>query len=76
MSRSWLDRITQDVREHLGANDTEAGLVLDDHHVNHFAELDLLQRVAWARELGLDPRTADLLSLPPVARAAARQRAA
>jgi len=25
-----------------------------------------LQRRAWARELGLDPATADLLALPPV----------
>lgn len=69
---SRLDRITQGC---LGANDTEV-VTLDDHHVNHFAELELLQRRAWARELGLDPRTADLLSLPPVAVSTTRQRAA
>lgn len=30
------------------------------------ARLELLQREAWARELGLDPATADLLHLPAV----------
>ena len=73
---SRLDRIRQDAQGHLGANDDAEGLVLDDHHVNHFAELELLQRRAWARELGLDPRTADLLSLPPVPVTVGRQRAA
>ena len=31
-----------------------------------FADRELRQRRAWARELGLDPARVDLLALPPV----------
>lgn len=40
-----------------------------DLTVNLFADRELRQRRAWARELGLDPARADLLALPPVPRA-------
>ena len=42
--------------------------LLSDLFVDTMGRLELLQREAWARELGLDPATADLLALPPVPR--------
>lgn len=45
------------------ANDTGT---ISDRIVDLVARLELQQREAWARELGLDPSTADLLALPPV----------
>lgn len=57
------------------ANDAEAGPVVTDLIVDLVAHLELTQRVAWARELGLDPERVDLLALPPVPRATS-QRAA
>ena len=35
--------------------------------VPSWAICELVQRAAWARELGLDPRGVDLLALEPVA---------
>lgn len=46
------------------ANDNGAATV-DDAWANLIAELEILQRTAWAIELGLDPDAVDLLALPP-----------
>ena len=48
---------------------------VDDDTITELAWCELIQRRAWAQELGLDPDAADLLALAPVppteARAAA-----
>jgi len=47
------------------ADDACAGLV-SDLLADTIARCELLQRMAWARELGLDPDAVDLLHLPAV----------
>lgn len=58
-------RAANDIDHELAAADACEGLV-SDLLADGTARLELLQRIAWARELGLDPATADLLHLPPV----------
>ena len=50
----------------LGRMDTRH--ILDDLDADDIAAAELRQRHLWARELGRDPRTTDLLTLPPVPR--------
>lgn len=50
----------------LEADDDTLPTIPDDD-AGEWAICELAQRAAWAVELGLDPETADLCTLPPVA---------
>ena len=39
-----------------------------DDDAGEWAICELVQRAAWAAEIGLDPRAVDLVALPPVPR--------
>lgn len=58
-------RPENDVEVEQLADDACEGTI-SDLLADSMARLELLQREAWARELGLDPATADLLHLPAV----------
>jgi len=51
----------------LDADDDTRATIPDDD-AGEWAICELVQRAAWAAELGLDPRAVDLLALPPVPR--------
>jgi hypothetical protein len=47
----------------LDADDGTRTTIPDD--AGEWTICELVQRAAWARELGLDPRAVDLVALPP-----------
>lgn len=47
--------------------DDDTRTTLSDDDAGEWAICELVQRAAWARELGLDLRAVDLLALPPFA---------
>ena len=55
METSRLDPDTDD--------DTRATIPDDD--AGEWAICELVQRAAWAAEIGLDPRAVDLVAMPP-----------
>ena len=53
------------------ADPEDRGALISDADLERLALAEEAFRAQWAREVGLDPETADLDALPPVAPAAA-----
>lgn len=45
--------------------DDDTRTTIPDDDVGEWAICELVQRAAWAQELGLDPRAVDLVALSP-----------
>lgn len=60
----------------LGVDPEDRGALISDADLERLALAEEAFRAQWARELGLDPETADLDALPPVEPAAAPARRA
>lgn len=45
--------------------DDDTRTTIPDDDAGEWAICELVQRAAWAAEMGLDPRAVDLVALPP-----------